>query len=492
MSFEEIMSYATLAFYTADFEKAIEKANEARKQEPKNPEVYELLAKSYQALEKADEAIKYFLKAIDCDVNNGNRYVELGIAYGSNDKPVQALEAFAKAEELGCTDEYKGGMYRTIAMADYDLGRYDDAVVNFSKAQEYLEPDIELLMYKALSSSMAGKIIQAISIVNQIKQLAPATYSGYNLAYTFFMHLERMEDAENELLRARKYVSQLPMDFYFDNADFLQSKYKQDEDKNHLIDAILFIDEGIRKAKPNVNEVVNAYLEVADICIQVGQFEAAVGLIKAAENPVFSFNRGFSVVPWIEYPDMESPLTDDYFENSSYQDYDTDTLNDLAENNAATEEFMTPLPDDSTKVEYRLNKDEPIQYDQESRDRINMLYIGAYSGMGKHKEIIEYARHIKSSNNPQIAHVGYYLEIKAFADLDDEHSVEMYEKLIEYYRKAAIRDPSDITVLSYRVQCYIDLERYNEAIQYCRNLPKAAREPLLKQIHDAQNASEEE
>lgn len=35
MEFEEIMSYASLAFYTADFEKTIEYANETGKKEPK-------------------------------------------------------------------------------------------------------------------------------------------------------------------------------------------------------------------------------------------------------------------------------------------------------------------------------------------------------------------------------------------------------------------------------------------------------------------------
>ncbi len=498
MEFEEIMSYASLAFYTADFEKAIEHANEAGKKEPKNPEVFELLAKAYQALEKSDEAIKYFLKAIDCDVTNGDRYVELGIAYGTNDMPIKALEAFAKAEELGCTDDYKGSLYRMLAMVDYDLGRYDDAVANFTKAQEWLEPDMELLMYKALSSSMAGNLSQAISTVNQIKQIAPTSYNGYNLAYTFFMHLDKLDDAEKELKKAEKWVSPLPMDYYFDSSDLQQAKFKFDEDRNHLLDAILLIDKGIREAKPNVNEVVNAYLEVADICIQVERFEAGIALIQAAENPVYSFNKGFSVIPWVEEPELEKPLSDVHFDNPHYQSYDTATLNELAEqaaakadNQNAEDDYKTDLPEDKPEDSYQLDKNEPIQYTEEIRDRISMLYVGAYTGMKEFKKVLEYAKKIKNSRNAQVAHVGHYLEAKTLADLGDDNTEKIYEDVIEYYRRAAIKDPSDITVLTYRVQCYIDLKRYHEATEFCRNLSRTTREPLLKQIRDAQNASEE-
>lgn len=495
MGYEESITFAKLAFFTADFEKAIEHSEEARKCDPKNPEVYELLAKSYQALRKPEQAIESFKKAIECDLNNGNRYVELGLAYGGNGDPIKALETFAKAESLGCDDEYRGGMYRTLAMADYELGRYEDAIVNYSKAQEYLEPDIELLMHKALACSMAGRLGKAVAIVNQLKQLAPASYYGYNLAYTFFKHLDKYEDAENELRRAAKWVNPLPMEFYFDSADLAQSKYRQDQNRDHLLDAILFLDKGIRTAKPGIGEVVNAYLDVADICIQVEQFSAAVGLLKAAENPVYSFNNGFSVVPWIEKPEIESPLTEDFIRNSAYQEYDVETLNEMAEQAAAREqsgeEFLTPVPEDEAEP-YQLDKNEPISYDEDIRDRINLLYIGAYTGLKDYKNCLKHAQKVRNSSSVQTAHIGHYLEAKAYADLGDEQTEQKYEELIAYYRRAVVRDPSDIAAVTYRVQCYIDLKRYDEALAFCRNLSKSMKEPLLKQIHDAQHAVEEQ
>lgn len=499
--FEEIMSFAKLAFYTADFEKAIDHANEAQKLQQKqnkekefkqyDPEVYEILAKSYQALGQGDKAISCFEKAIELDVTNGNRYVEIGVAYGSNDMPIKALEAFAKAEELGCSDDYLGGMYRTMAMLDYELGRYDDAAANFSKAQEWLEPDIELLMYKSLAYSMGGNVHKALNVINQIKQFAPSEYVGYSLAYNLFIYLERMEDAVKELHKAYKWVVNLPMDFYFDNADFVTTLYEQDKNEQNLINAIVYIEKGMFSSKPNINDVVNAYLKAADIYIKLKFFNYAVSMLEAAENPVNSFNRKLSVALWTSVPQYDVPVSESYFDSSQLNDCDTELLNNMAEIAASDEEddYKTEIPE-INEEEYILDKNEPIDYNEEIRDRINMLYIAAYSGLNDNKNVIKYAKKVKNSSVSQLANTGRYLEVKAYADMGDENIKSKYEDLIKYYRKEMIKDPSDITVLTYMIQCYIDLKYYDEAIRYCHNLSKNVKEPLLKQIFDARKSEE--
>lgn len=486
MDFEEIMSYAQIAFYTADFEKAIDHAKKAKEIQPHNPEVHELLAKSYQALGQTDKAVKSFEKAVECDVTNGDRYVELGIAYGGNEQPLMALETFAKAENLHCSDDYKGGMYRTLAMLDYDLGRYGDAVVNFSKAQEWLEPDVELLMYKALSYSMNGDIPKAMQTVNEIQHLVPSNYDGYSLAFTFLMYYEMFDEAREELKKAEKWVAELPMEYYFNKADLEQAEYDKDNDNNHLVNIIEALEEGLEKSKPTINDVVNAYIQVADVYIRLEMYGNAVEFLKASENPVFSFNNNFPVFPQYE-PEQESPMPDEYFENSEYQDYDITSLNMEAEERA-----VAPTGEENMESSeaYRLDKNEPYDFNDDMRERIAMLYIAAYNGMKDYKGVLEYTNKLIRSKKPQVSSTGRYLEAKAHLDMKSPDTVEIYENLISYYKKASIKDPSDITLLTYRVQCYIDLGRYDEAREFCRNLSKTAREPLLKQIHDAEQSSQ--
>lgn len=506
MNFEETISYGTMSFLTADFEKAISYAKEARKLEPDNPEPYELMAKSYQALGKTSESVHYFKKAVECDVNNGNRYVELGIAYGSNEQPAEALESFAEAERLNCSDDYRGGMYRTLALVDYDIGRYEDAAANFTKAQKYLEPDTELLMYKALSYSMAGNISKAVLTVNQIKQLAPLDYSGYKLAYTFYMHFERFEDAVDELSEAQEIMTEneknLPMDFYFDYADLLHAKYEKenDEDKKaeYLSGIIETISKGLKESKPDINEVVNAYIQSADTYIQLAQYadgeenkaymyNYAVNILNAVNSPAQSFNSGFLVMESVlktEYPEDKS-----YFENSDYQQYSEDELQMLSESALYEKDNNS---ESETKETYKLDVNEPINYSDEIRERVYMLYISAYTGLKDYKNVLRYVNEIKDRNNIQVAHVGKYLEAKTYADMgENEKASELYKKLIEYYRRAVIKDPSDLSAVSYRVQCYIDLGEYSEARNYCHSLSESVRKPLLEQISRAESAEKE-
>ncbi|MGN1037214.1 MAG: tetratricopeptide repeat protein, partial [Ruminococcus sp.] len=92
----------------------------------------------------------------------------------------------------------------------------------------------------------------------------------------------------------------------------------------------------------------------------------------------------------------------------------------------------------------------------------------------------------------QIAHVGKYLEAKTYSDMGEkEKASELYKKLIEYYRRAVIKDPSDLSAVSYRVQCYIDLGEYSEARNYCHSLSESVRKPLLEQISRAESAEKE-
>ncbi len=84
-----------------------------------------------------------------------------------------------------------------------------------------------------------------------------------------------------------------------------------------------------------------------------------------------------------------------------------------------------------------------------------------------------------------------YLEVKATMDFGKcpEKIPQMYEALIEAYRLEAIKDPTALSAITYRVQCYLDTGQFHAARKFCEKLPANVKKPLLQQIGDAETAS---
>lgn len=509
--YEEAMYYANLSFMTADFQKAVEYGKQARTCKPKEPEVYELIAKSYQAMGDAEQAIPYFQKAVSLDASNGDRYIELGVAYGSAGKSLEALEQFAKAQSEGrtCSEDYLGSMYRTIAMADYDLGRYDDAAINFVEAQKYLQNDVdvELLLYLALSYSMNGKLPQAMQTVRRIKQIAPSSYDGYQMMFTYLMHEEQLEEARAELKQAQMCFAEndllLPMDYYFDRCEWELARYQQEQNAADLVHAITALEEGLHDAHPTISDVVNACMKAADIYLQLVPLLAdeatrqsylahVIQLLDDAFNhPARSYNHNLSLFPGGKHPHVD-------FRDSTavpdVLDMDIEMLEAEAERRKAEKlpseaEYRQSRQD---AAPYTLDEAETVQFPEETYVQIYMLYAAAYTAMHDYEKVICYAKKLKYTQaNAEARHTGMYLEVKATMDSGKcpEKIPQMYEALIEAYRLEAIKDPTALSAITYRVQCYLDTGQFHAARKFCEKLPANVKKPLLQQIGDAETAS---
>lgn len=90
-----------------------------------------------------------------------------------------------------------------------------------------------------------------------------------------------------------------------------------------------------------------------------------------------------------------------------------------------------------------------------------------------------------------MVNTGKYLEVKARISKGAEPE-KLYDELVRYYNRQIIKDPTDISVMGLKVQCYIDMEKFDEAISYCKTLSKNVSEPLMKQIRDAQKGLKED
>jgi len=199
----QLLADSNLAFLNGQNETALNLAKQAIKQEPKNPNAYKSAANACMSLERYDEAVKHYSEAVKYDKNNGNRYYDLGYALATTEKLADAMKSFAKAEEIGCSPENITQLYNILGMICFDIGRYDDALVNLNKAEQIIGVDLEIMQRKAVIYGIKEDTRNALHTTNQIKMIAPSDYMGYQLAFRILCQENHLDIAEKELEKAR-------------------------------------------------------------------------------------------------------------------------------------------------------------------------------------------------------------------------------------------------------------------------------------------------
>lgn len=123
MSIETNIADSRIAFLSGDYEKALELANQAIALDPKSADAYQCAANAYMSFGKYEEAIVNYTKALNNDADNGDRYFNLAYANTTDNQSVKALQMFAKADEVGCSPNVVGQLYKIMGMACFDMQR---------------------------------------------------------------------------------------------------------------------------------------------------------------------------------------------------------------------------------------------------------------------------------------------------------------------------------------------------------------------------------
>lgn len=492
---KQLLADSRLAFINQQNEEALNLATEAIKLEINNPEAYKCAANACMSLGRYDEAIKAYKSAVKWDQNNGNRYYDLGFALATNDKLADAMKNFAKAEELGCIPENLVQLYTVLGIICFDIGRYDDALVNLEKAEQLVGVDMDILQRKAVIYGMKNDIRNGLLTANQMKLIAPSDYKGYQIAFKLLIQAKRLETAEKELKRAERFA--VPsMDFYFDSVSLELEKYSEDQNKAHFHAALALIEKALTTLKPEIKEVMERYIDAAEINLQLENPDQVIHCLDAAQSPAAAYNNGFEVVETVfeqeeltEY-DVEDMIEEDRVRiEEEFGEYGLEEMAESIEpDEEGNREYFTEL-DDEEEVEdvssYRLDETEEVEYSAENIDQINRLYIGAYTLKKDFNKVIEYARILQASESIQNSYVGRYAEVNAMKQMGAPEATEKYKGLIKYFRNAMIKDPTDLAAVTFRIQCYTDIEEYDEAEQLCNLLTPEIKEPLLEKIREA-------
>lgn len=498
-----LIADSRLAFIQGNYKESLLLAKKALEEEPDNADAHQCAGNAHMSFGDYTSAIDSYKSAVGCEPDNGDRYFNLGYAYASNDQSAEALAMFAKADETGCSPNVVGQLYKIMGMLCFDMGRYEDAVLNFIKAEKIIGIDMDILQRKSLSYSMNGDTSPAIEVANQMKLLAPTDYVGYRISFNILLQEERLEEAEKELDRAERFAKPKP-EIFFDWVAYETARYKLDGDKSHLDVALQKISDGLCVLEPSVSEVIDSYVNAADVYIELENADMALNCLYAAENPIHSFNHGFSV---IEFPDKEirpvsrpSERDINHAIEAARRKYGDRRLEAMGRelmrknrrSNPDAEEYMTPLAETQPEAEeiYTLGNDEKATYSMDKLDHIYRLYVAAYTLKKDTVNIRTYASKLANSQDTQSKYIGKYSLVKALKDEGYEKTDEEYEALQKFLRNAMIKDPADLLALNFRVQCCIDLGKYDEAEKLCSLLSEDLRAPLKEQIEKARSGGE--
>lgn len=501
---EVLVSDSRLAFIQGRYDESLKLAKQAIEFDANNADAHQCAGNAYMSKSDLSSAIVHYKKAIDSDAGNGDRYFNLAYAYAADNQPVPALEMFAKADEIGCSPNVVGQLYKIMAMLCFDMQRYEDAIINFLKAEKIIGIDMDILQRKALSYSMLGNTASGIEVANQMKLLAPSQYIGYRIAFNLLLQDERHEDCEAELGRAERFAKPTA-EYYFDWLAYETARFKLDGDKIHLETALEKIDQGLQILKPNVNEVIDSYINAAEVYVQLEKADMALKCLNAAENPIQSYNDGFTIleIQELEEHTVTRPsnreidrMVDEV--RRKHGDRKIEMIGrDLARNPnkdvSRIDEQLSPVAgsvDLEAVDEYVLDRNENAVYSAEKLDQIYRLYVAAYTLKKDITHIKMYAAKLANSSNQHSKYIGKYALIKALKDEGNPSVNEEYKLFLKQLRNAMIKDPSDMLALNFRIQCYIDVEEYDEAEKLCRLLSDDLKKPLMEQIKVAKSGGD--
>ena len=496
---KQLMADSHFAFINGQNREALNLANEAIQLASKDPDAYFHAGNACMSLGEYENAIDYYKKAVKLDSGNGNRYFNLGYAYATEGRAGESVKNLAKAEELGCSPENTVQLYNLLGIICFDMGRYNDALINLGKAETIIGVDMDIMRRKAIIYGMKNDIRKGLEVCNQMKLIAPSEYLGYQYAFKLLSQAHRLDAAKRELDIAAKYAAP-SMDYYMDCVTFEIQNYEGDKDREHLKKALALLERALSSMKPSAKEVAETYISSAELWLQLEDADMTIACLDAAQNPVASFNHGFEIIPkdhgevrLTEY-DVEEMIENDRIRiENELGEYG---LEELAESIDPDEdghrEFLTVLDEPQTEAaeEYKLEENDIPELTPENKDQINRLYVGAYTLKNDFAKVIDYARKLQSSESSHNKYIGIYSETNAYMKLGTEDHRQKYEDTIKFFRNAMIKDPGDIAAVTFRIQCYTDIGEYGEAEQLCNLLTPEIRKSFLEKIKEAKGGGE--
>jgi len=189
------VAYAKLNKY----EQAIKDYDRAIELNPALAEVYNNRGITYAELNKYDQAIEDYDKAIELNPNYADAYNNRGITYTKLNKYEQAIEDYNRAIEL---KPNLAEVYNNRGVAYAKLNKYERAIKDYGKAIELNPNYADAYNNRGNAYMELNKYEQAIKDYDRAIELNPALAEAYGNRGIAYSEIHRYEEAIRDLKKA--------------------------------------------------------------------------------------------------------------------------------------------------------------------------------------------------------------------------------------------------------------------------------------------------
>jgi tetratricopeptide (TPR) repeat protein len=207
--FEEFLKNAESAYINGQYEAALELCEKAIAEDSSNADAYTGAGKACLVLNRLLESEEFFLKAVELDSENGEKYFDLANIKFGLENYTEALSNYAKVEQYGCQDDVMQKVYYQIGMISHMTGDMKSALLNFEKAEKIgaVNADTKEILLKRLQIYIESQdFVSAENYAIQLKMLAPGEFRSYQICFQILVALGKYEKAEQLLEEAEQYA----------------------------------------------------------------------------------------------------------------------------------------------------------------------------------------------------------------------------------------------------------------------------------------------
>ena len=159
-----------------------------------SPVIHNNLGLVYARLNRLDEAITQYLRAIELNPNNKKAYNNLGSAYYSMGKIREAIESY---EKLVSIDPHFAEAYYNLGIIYFNTGKTREAIASYKKAIQVNPRSADAYYNLGNAYYSLGNITDAIESFKRIIEIEPGYVKAYNNLGGMYMSMDMKTDALN-------------------------------------------------------------------------------------------------------------------------------------------------------------------------------------------------------------------------------------------------------------------------------------------------------
>lgn len=419
---QDYLSRAAQAFSAGQYAAAQEICDKVIVSYPNTVMAYVLAGNSCLVRDRFDDAERYFLKSLEMEPENGERYFDYGNCLFGQQRISEALEAYASAIQYGCRDEMMKKIYYLSGVLNQVSGNTESALQNYERSEAYkgFNDDLADILLQRLQIYVSqNDMANAEKCAIQLQLLLPKEMTAYHLLFRIYLDTGQQDKAEKVLAEAKAMCekgTQMYVEVQFDEAFLYCFLAERDEPK-----MVMYYNEALRILE-NIGTITpadkcEATITRAEIMAKLGNYS---GMTELAKSVAAEQNQELA-----EYADRACYL--------------------LVE--------CASLMHDSEQA---------AQYIQRLKESDNLFY--------RHYSVYMEAYLMKQRAKEQPA-------------LKDE-AENLYRRAVAYYRNCTVSNAVDFLAYVFRGKCYADLGEYDKALEMTKLLPEDSQQQLIGYIDE--------